>query len=161
MSSMEDMFNNTEANDGNNSTSKREMDRISDGTYNAEVTDFSVFSTDRGDYYVSWWFRVSGGAADGAELQSFSSVSPRSIGFIKKSVKRVTGAYPTWADMFDGDSGRTGPVRYKLVGKPIQVTQKTNNRNGKDYINVYVDKLLESAASVAPSQEDVDVDDLF
>ena len=161
MSAMEDMFNNTQVEE-NETNGKREMDRISDGTYNAEVTDFSVFSTEKGDYYVSWWFRVSGGAADGAELQSFSSVSPRSIGFIKKSVRRITGAYPDWSDMFDSDSGRTGPVRYELVGKPVQVTQKTNNRNGKDYVNVYVDKLLESRpAPTPPIDEDVDVDDLF
>ena len=182
MPSVEDMFDRIEVEETSNGTGeKREMDRVSDGTYKAVVTDFSVFSTEGGDFYVSWWFEVTDGAASGAQLQSFSSVSPHSVKFIKRSVQRITGKFPSWGQMFDAESGRTGVLRNELVGKHIQITQKTNNKSGKDYVNVYVDKLLKMNGSAppqtakaklpdaptpgtgtqSPDEDDVDVDDLF
>ena len=151
MSSVKDMFDSIEVDESETSSEKREMDRVSDGTYKAVVTDFSVFNTEAGDYYVSWWFEVIDGAASGAQLQSFSGVSPHSVKFIKRSVQRITGKYPAWGDMFDAEAGRTGILRNEVVGKTIQITQKTNNKSGKDYVNVYVDKLLKSSNGVAPT----------
>jgi len=183
MGTVEDMFDSIDVDDDESGDGQREMDRVPDGTYKTKVTDFSVFNTEKGDYYVSWWFEVTDGAASGAQLQSFSSVTPTSVKFIKRSVQRVTGKYPGWGEMFDNDVGRTGVLRNEIVGQEVQVTQKTNSKNGKDYVNIYVDKRLKSngAGAAAPVQEaaklpdkpsagsgtevvdqdDVDVDDLF
>ena len=159
MASVKDMFDEVQVND--EEPSRREMDRIPDGTYKALITDFSVFSTAEGDFYVSWWFEIDEGAASGAQLQSFSSVGPRSVAFIKRGVQRVTGSFPSWQEMFDEEAGRTGPVRGQVMNRRVQVTQKTNTNNGKDYVNVYIDKLIGKAKPRPAAQDDVDVDDLF
>ena len=161
--SIGDLFDRTEVGEKKQEQGRREMDKVPDGTYNAEVIDFAVFSDAKDDYYVTWWFRVSDGAAQGAQLQSFSSVSDRSITFIKKSVKAVTGSFPTWGEMYDSDSGRTGRIRFDLVGAHVQVTQKTVSKGSKDYVNVYVDKRIDtpSVQPVSSVEDEVDVDDLF
>tara|TARA_R100000306_G_C4374495_1_gene141346 strand:+ start:26 stop:568 length:543 start_codon:yes stop_codon:yes gene_type:complete len=180
MSSVEDMFDSIEVEETSAGEGQREMDRVPDGTYHTKVTDFSVFNTEKGDYFVSWWFEIVDGVANGAQLQSFSSVSPSSVKFIKRSVQRVTGKYPEWSAMFNEETGRTGSLRSEIVGKDVQVTQKTNSKNGKDYVNVYVDKLLKTNGAAPPAppaklpeaptdgagtkaadEDEVDVDDLF
>ena len=169
MATVKDMFDSVDVDSGGEEeSSRRVMDRVQDGTYKAVVSDFSVFNTATGDFFVSWWFEVTDGAASGAQLQSFSGVSPFSVKFIKRSVQRVTGSYPEWSDMFNEETGRTNEItRGLIVGSPVQLTQKTNSKNGKDYVNVYIDKRLNGSPSkaVEPSTEesgdDVDVDDLF
>ena len=168
MPSVEDVFNNTEV-DETKESDRKVMDSVADGAYRAAVTDFSVFSTDTGDFFVSWWFRITEGVAEGAELQSFSGVNPSSVGFIKRSVKRVTGSLPQWGDMFDPDTGRTGAVRAQVLGCEVQITQKTKLVKGKKYVNVYVDKVIngsslpdEPTGGGAPDPDsEVNVDDLF
>jgi hypothetical protein len=163
---IQDLFDDTEVEE-TSSEGRREMDRVPDGSYKAVVTDFSVFNTESGDYYVSWWFEVTQGPASGSQLQSFSSVGPNSIKFIKRSVKTVIGKFPSWNEMFDEGTGRTGAVRNKVVGADVQITQKTNNSKGKDYVNVYIDKTISAqpkAKKPAPVQDiedEIDVDDLF
>lgn len=171
MGSIKDMFDSVDA-DEDSGGSRRDMDHIKDGTYKASVTDFSVFSDEKGDFYVSWWFEVTDGAAAGAQLQSFSSVGPYSVKFIKRSISRVIGKTPSWEELYDEESGRTGVVRGLVVGREVQITQKTKNSKGKDYVNVYVDKVINSAPAkeAAPAEpeaeskeddDEVDVDDLF
>jgi hypothetical protein len=165
---IEDMFNNTpvDGESGDSKTARREMSRIPDGTYKTNVDDFSVFRTDKGDHYISWWFEVMDGDASGASLQRFSSITPRTIGIIKRSVKAVTGRVPEWNDLFNSETGRTGPIASDIVGKSVQVTQKTRSNNDKTYVNVYVDKRIApiNGAPAEPevkAEEDVNVDDLF
>ena len=175
MGSIKDMFDSVDANEDSGG-GRREMDHVKDGTYKAAVTDFSVFSDEKGDFYVSWWFEVTGGAAAGSQLQSFSSVSPYSVKFIKRSISRVIGKIPEWDELYNEEAGRTGVVRGLVVGREVQITQKTKNNKGKDYVNVYVDKVINGAPAkkaVAPEPEpepkpesketadEVDVDDLF
>ena len=182
MPNVGDMFDSIEAKDtgsnegGKEERKRREMDRVKDGTYVATVDDFSVFSTEGGDFYVSWWFVVSEGLANGAELQSFSSVNPGSVKFIKRTVQRITGRFPEWSDLFNTETGRTGSLRDDVLGKSVQITQKTKNKNGKNYVNVYVDKLLKPESATPPAalpsepspgsgtespDDPVDMDDLF
>ena len=168
--SIKNLFDDTEVSDESSSTfKKKEMDRIKDGTYKAVVTEFSVFEK-QGDYYVTWWFEVTDGLAAGANLQSFSSVTDRSVRFIKRSVARVIGSMPTWEMMYDEESRRTGEVRSSIEGHHVQITQKTNESNGKKFVNVYVDKSLGGAKKAHPvpaappaaaEDDEVDVDDLF
>jgi hypothetical protein len=65
--------------------------------------------------------------------------------------------------MYDSDSGRTGRIRFDLVGAHVQVTQKTVSKGSKDYVNVYVDKRIDtpSVQPVSSVEDEVDVDDLF
>ena len=116
------------------------------------------------------WFEVTDGLAAGANLQSFSSVTDRSVRFIKRSVARVIGSMPTWEMMYDEEARRTGEVRSSIEGRHVQITQKTNESNGKKFVNVYVDKSLGGAKKAHPVPEappavaeddEVDVDDLF
>jgi len=168
--SIKNLFDDTEVNDESSTPfKKKEMDRIKDGTYKAVVTEFSVFEK-QGDYYVTWWFEVTDGLAAGANLQSFSSVTDRSVRFIKRSVARVIGSMPTWEMMYDEEARRTGEVRSSIEGRHVQITQKTNESNGKKFVNVYVDKSLGGAKKAHPVPEappavaeddEVDVDDLF
>jgi hypothetical protein len=175
MMSIKDLFDSAVDDDEGSKPPKREMDRIKDGTYKAVVTDFSVFEKG-GDFYVSWWFEVTDGLAAGAALQSFSGVTPKSVSFIKRSVARVIGSLPSWDDMYDEELGRTGHLQSSIVGRGVQITQKTNNVKGKDYVNVYVDKVINGASREAPNDgagsepqeaestrddDEVDVDDLF
>ena len=168
--SIKNLFDDTEVNDESSTPfKKKEMDRIKDGTYKAVVTEFSVFEK-QGDYYVTWWFEVTDGLAAGANLQSFSSVTDRSVRFIKRSVARVIGSMPTWEMMYDEEARRTGEVRSSIEGRHVQITQKTNESNGKKFVNVYVDMSLGGAKKAHPVPEappavaeddEVDVDDLF
>ena len=168
--SIKNLFDDTEVNDESSTPfKKKEMDRIKDGTYKAVVTEFSVFEK-QGDYYVTWWFEVTDGLAAGANLQSFSSVTDRSVRFIKRSVARVIGSMPTWEMMYDEEARRTGEVPSSIEGRHVQITQKTNESNGKKFVNVYVDKSLGGAKKAHPVPEappavaeddEVDVDDLF
>ena len=120
MATVKDMFDSVDVDSGGEEeSSRRVMDRVQDGTYKAVVSDFSVFNTATGDFFVSWWFEVTDGAASGAQLQSFSGVSPFSVKFIKRSVQRVTGSYPEWSDMFNEETGRTNEItRGLIVGSP-------------------------------------------
>lgn len=180
MPSVKDMFDSIEVEETEDGPERKHMDKIPDGVYATNITDFSVFSTEEGDFYVSWWFEVTDGVAAGAQLQSFSTVSPASVKFIKRGVQRVTGKFPAWTDLFNSETSRTGSIRAEIVGKSVQVTQKTKNSNGKDYVNVYIDKLLRSNGAAVPQaaaklpdapspgsgtqavdEDDVDVDDLF
>ena len=156
---IEKLFNSTPAEEPSNTDSKtrREMSRIPDGTYSAVVDDFSVFSSAEGDFYVSWWFKITDGAARGESLQRFSMVGERTVGFIKKDVRTVTGEIPEWDNLFDEEEGRTGSVRASVLGKGVVVTQKTAHKGNKEYVNVYIDRLNED--SVAAAQDD-EVDEI-
>jgi hypothetical protein len=169
MVDIKDMFDSAEVDEEPSETKRRgkdDMDKIPDGSYRATVTDFSVFE-DKGTHFVSWWFEVNSGVAAGAQLQNFSSVNPDTVQFIKRAVGRVIGRVPEWTELFDADTGRTGRAKFDIVNKDVQVTQKTVNKKGKTYVNVYVDRLLsvqdkpEPETEAADSSEEVDVDDLF
>jgi len=166
MADIEDIFDETEMDDGDQEVKRRgkdDADKVPDGAYNAKIVEFSVFAKelDNGDrdYFTVFWFEVTGGAASGAQLQSFSAVGPNSIKFIKKAIKTVTGRIPKWSDMYDKDTGRTGKVLFDLVGKHVQVTQKTKGK----YANLYIDKVIHFDEPVQPVDNDEDggVDDLF
>lgn len=167
MVDIQDLFDNTEVDEKPAETKRRgkdDMDKVPDGTYRATVTDFSVFEKD-GTHFVSWWFEVTSGVAAGAQLQNFSSVNPSTVQFIKRAVGRVIGHVPEWTDLFDADLGRTGAAKFDIVNKDVQITQKTVTKNGKTYVNVYVDKRLSENGASAPEadepSEEVDANDLF
>jgi len=158
-----DMFNS--AGSDNQETRKsddRKMDTVPDGQYNAEVTDFSVFVSKKGDYYVSWWFEVLSGAHRGAQLQRFTGLGPKTFHFVKSAVKTVTGKIPEWTDLYA--DGRTGPAYGSIVGKTVQVSQKSRQNGDKTYVNIYVDRVIEDESVPTPPAEafdEADVDDLF
>jgi len=153
--SIEKLFNSTPAEETSTTESRtrREMSRVPDGTYSAVIDDFSVFSSADGDYYVSWWFKISDGAARGESLQRFSMVGERTVGFIKKDIRTVTGAIPEWSNLFDEEEGFTGAVRSDVLGKSVSITQKTAQKGNKEYVNVYIDRLLETP-DVADDEDD-------
>tara|TARA_R100000808_G_scaffold23460_1_gene52088 strand:+ start:2517 stop:2993 length:477 start_codon:yes stop_codon:yes gene_type:complete len=156
---IKDLFDNTPAAETNgNGATKKEMDTVPDGVYQAEVTDFSVFASRAGDYYVRWWFEVTTGPASGAQLRRFTSVTDRSVGVIKSTVKKVAGDVPKWSDLFE--DGRTGRIYDDIVGKNVEIVQRTNKKNNKSYINIYVNKLIDPPANNEAGEE-VDVNDLF
>ena len=146
----------------NTSTEERKMDTVPDGSYKAEITDFSVFVSKKGDYYVSWWFEVLDGAKKGAQLQRFTGLGPKTFNFVKGTVKTVTGTVPQWSDLFA--DGRTGPIRNGIVGRVVQVSQKSRQSGDRTFVNIYVDKVLNSDAIPEPPAsafDEADVDDLF
>jgi len=157
------MFDNASTEKSNNSnSSERVMDTVPDGSYATEVTDFSVFVSKRGDYYVKWWFEVLDGPHRGANLQRFTGLGPRTFHLVKGTVKTVTGSVPQWSDLFA--DGRTGPIRNGIVGAQVQITQKSSKKGDRTYVNIYVDKILSKEAIPEPPSEafdDADVDDLF
>jgi len=156
---IEKLFNSTPAEDPGNSETrqKREMSRIPDGTYQAVVDDFSVFSSKEGDYYVSWWFNLTNGAAKGEQLQRFSMVGPATVGYIKKDVRTVTGEIPEWGDLFNEDTGYTGNVRSGVLGKPVVITQKTARKGNREFINVYIDRLGETSEEVVQDDDEDEI----
>ena len=157
---IKDIFENTPAAEEGNNNNDRKMDTVPDGTYQAEITDFSVFTSRAGDYYISWWFEVTTGSAAGAQLRRWTSVTDRSVGVIKSTVKKVTGDVPKWSDLFD--DGRTGRVYDDIVGKYVEIAQRTNKRGDKSYVNIYINKLTAAPTNgAAKDQDEVNVDDLF
>ena len=157
---IKDIFDNTPAAEEGNNNNDRKMDTVPDGTYQAEITDFSVFTSRAGDYYISWWFEVTTGYAAGAQLRRWTSVTDRSVGVIKSTVKKVTGDVPKWSDLFD--DGRTGRVYDDIVGKYVEIAQRTNKRGDKSYVNIYINKLTAAPTNeAAKDQDEVNVDDLF
>ena len=48
--SIGDLFDRTEVGEKKQEQGRREMDKVPDGTYNAEVIDFAVFSDAKDDY---------------------------------------------------------------------------------------------------------------
>lgn len=157
---IKDLFDNTPAAEEGSNSNDRKMDTVPDGTYQAEITDFSVFTSRAGDYYISWWFEVTTGSAAGAQLRRWTSVTDRSVGVIKATVKKVTGSVPQWSDLFD--DGHTGRVKGSIVGKHVEIAQRTNQKGEKTYINIYINKLTAAPTSGSTDdQEEVDVNDLF
>ena len=156
---IEKLFNTTPAEEPSNSESRprREMSRVPDGTYSAVVDDFSVFSSADGDYFVSWWFKISNGAARGESLQRFSMIGERTVGFIKKDVRTVTGEIPEWDNLFDEEEGRTGDVRAAVLGAPVVITQKTAQKGNKEYINVYIDRLIDDDPEVDGNDDEDEI----
>lgn len=158
------MFDSTpvEEKPANGKSDDRQMDTVPDGKYSGEVTDFSVFVSKKGDYYVSWWFEVVDGAHRGAQLQRFTGLNPKTFHFVKSTVRTVTGKVPEWTDLFA--DGRTGPIRGKIVGKMVQLSQKSRLYEGKTFVNIYVDKVLQDEPVPNPPAEafdEAEVDDLF
>ena len=156
------MFDSASTEQSTSNTSERVMDTIPDGSYSTEVTDFSVFVSKRGDYYVKWWFEVTDGPHRGANLQRFTGLGPRTFHLVKNTVKTVVGSVPQWSDLFA--DGRTGPIRNGIVGSNVQISQKSSTKGDRTYVNIYVDKLLSKEAVPNPPAEafdEADVDDLF
>ena len=158
------MFDNADSGQGqsNGKSDDRKMDTVPDGSYSAEVTDFSVFVSKKGDYFVSWWFEVAEGPHRGAQLQRFTGLNPKPFSFVKSTVKTVTGKVPEWNVLFA--DGRTGPIRNGIVGRVVRITQKSKPVGDKTYVNIYVDKVLNSDAIPEPPAEafdEAEVDDLF
>lgn len=139
------MFDAASSDKKSSSNTERKMDTVPDGAYDAEVTEFSVFVSNAGDYYVKWWFEVDVGPYKGAQLQRFTGLSPKTFGFVKETIRKVTGSVPEWGSMFA--DGRTGPIRRDIVGQRVQVSQKTSKRGDRSYVNIYVDKVLVDAAA--------------
>tara|TARA_Y100001970_G_scaffold86877_2_gene109638 strand:+ start:2092 stop:2610 length:519 start_codon:yes stop_codon:yes gene_type:complete len=168
---IEDIFNNIsppEEADGGSRKKRRkdDADKIPDGVYQAKIVEFSTFHKDddygNRDYFTVMWFQVTTGPAAGAEVQSFSSVGPKSVPFIKRAIKKVTGKEPSWSDLYDKEMGSTGSIQFKLVGKHVEIQQKTNGK----YANIYINKVIDSSGeqgSASPANDDSDrnVDDLF
>jgi hypothetical protein len=158
------LFDSAKAGDtqANGKADDRKMDNVPDGQYSVEITDFSVFVSKKGDYYVSWWFEVVDGPHRGAQLQRFTGLGPKTFSFVKSTVKVVTGKVPEWTDLFA--DGRTGPVRGKIVGNVVQISQKSRDYKGKVYTNIYVDRVLNTDPTPEPPADafdEADVDDLF
>jgi len=158
------MFNSAPAKQEQSSgkSDDRKMDTVPDGSYSAEVTDFSVFVSKKGDYYVSWWFEVADGPHRGSQLQRFTGLGPKTFSFVKSTVKTVTGKVPEWGDLFV--DGRTGPIRNGIIGRVVQLTQKSKQNGERTYVNIYVDKVLNSDAIPEPPADafdEAEVDDLF
>ena len=160
MADIGNMFNDAPSTQSTSSSDERKMDTVPDGSYGVDITDFSVFVSKKGDYYVSWWFEVIEGPHRGAQLQRFTGLGPRTFGFVKSTIKTVTGRVPGWTDMFV--DGRTGPVRGGVVGKLVQITQKSRDHQGKTFVNIYVDRVLEPEPQPpAEAFDEADADDLF
>lgn len=164
MTDIGNMFNDAPSTQSTSSSEERKMDTVPDDSYNVEVTDFSVFVSKKGDYYVSWWFEVMSGPHSGAQLQRFTSVGPRTFSFIKSTVKTAIGRVPEWDDLFV--DGRTGPIRNEIIGRAVQITQKSRDYQGKVFVNIYVDKVIKNPSNPAPAPpaeafDEADVDDLF
>jgi hypothetical protein len=164
MADIEDIFNETVVEENNETgASKRrgkdDADNVPDGTYAAKIVEYSVFAKELPngdkDYFTVMWFQVTSGPASGAELQSFSSVGPNSIRFIKRAIKTVTGSDPSWSDLYDKETGRTGRIQFDLIGKHVEITQKTKGK----YSNIYIDKLIRGEDP--EPMDDRNVDDLF
>jgi hypothetical protein len=158
------MFDNAPAREEqtNGKSDDRKMDTVPDGQYTTEITDFSVFVSKKGDYYVSWWFEVLDGPHRGAQLQRFTGLGPKTFHFVKSTVKVVAGKVPQWTDLFV--DGRTGPIQGKIVGKTVQVSQKSRQVGDRFFVNIYVDKVLQSEPVPEPPAEafdEAEVDDLF
>jgi hypothetical protein len=158
------LFDNAPAREeqANGKSDDRKMDTVPDGKYNGEVTDFSVFVSKKGDYYVSWWFEVVDGPHRGAQLQRFTGLGPKTFSFVKSTVKVVSGKVPEWTDLFA--DGRTGPIQNQIVGKVVQLSQKSRQVGDRLFVNIYVDKVLQSDPVPEPPAEafdEADADDLF
>jgi hypothetical protein len=165
MADIGSMFDSAPSNsEGGSKTDERKMDVVPDGSYDVEVTDFSVFVSKKGDTFISWWFEVMSGQYSGAQLQRFTGVGPKTFSFIKTTVKTVTGSIPEWGAMFV--DGRTGPIRNEIIGKAVQITQKSRDYQGKAYVNIYVDKVINNPSNPSPESpaeafDEADVDNLF
>jgi hypothetical protein len=122
-------------------------DSIPDGTYLAEVEDFSAFLSKAGEWYVSWWLRVAEGVQTGKHVQRFTNLNERTAGRVKADLELVTGRIPGWdGDLVDEERGLTGPVRLECIGAKVEIRQRSRRVEGTVFVDVYINKLLEPAS---------------
>lgn len=139
------MWNDTPAAGG--SPAERVMSEVPDGQYDGTIQDFSCFRAKSGDWYVSWWVAVDGGLFDGALLQRFLSMNERTVGFVKQDMRLVTGRIPLWTDLGNDETGQTGPIKGEVIGARVRVRQKSRHYQGKRFVDIYLNELLEASQS--------------
>jgi hypothetical protein len=126
---------------------ERVMSEVPDGQYEGTVQDFSCFRSKAGDWFVSWWVAVDQGLFAGALLQRFLSMNERTVGFVKQDLKLVSGRIPSWPELGNDETGQTGPVRGEVLGARVRVRQKSRQYQGKRFVDVYLNELLEPPQS--------------
>ena len=123
----------------------REMDEVPDGTYDADVVDWSFFRGKGGEWFVSWWFSILAGVYAGSMLQRFTTVEG-GISFIKADLRVVLGDVPGWHDLVDDQNGRCRPeVRERIVGATVTIRQRTRKKGSDVFVDVFINRLVEAA----------------
>ena len=147
MSGIDHEWDQTEVNE--EGRAQRVADKIADGSYDAEVVDVSMFESAGGDRYCAWWFRVSGGVCDGAEVQRFGGVNSQTIQWHKQDFLRVLGRSPAAADVYDEERNQMpAATKAECMGVRVRITKRTRTVKGKTYEDVYIDHRLGGTARV-------------
>lgn len=146
-----DIWNDTPAAGG--TPAERVMSEVPDGQYEGTVQDFSCFRSKAGDWYVSWWVAVDSGLFAGALLQRFLSMNERTVGFVKQDLKLVVGRIPSWPELGNDETGQTGPIRGAVLGARVRVRQKSRQYQGKKFVDIYLNELLEPPQSPQEAPE--------
>jgi len=134
----------------------RVMDDVPDGTYTADVSDFSIFTGKGGDWFVSWWFRVTGGQFDGCEVQRFNKVAG-GMSYIKADLRVALGEVPRWPDLVVESEGRTrAEIRQRIVGASVTIRQRTRHKGDDVYVDIFLNRLLEAPPVTATADDDDD-----
>lgn len=157
-----DRFN--DADDSDDDFQERVADVIPDGEYPAIVVDFSVFTGKADDtVYVSWWFEVATGTCAGAEVQRFSNLdSPQGPKFVRKDLRRVTGRSVSYDDLYNEETGKTGPIKVEVLGARVLIKHRTKTVGPNTYRDVWIQSLLappDSSSQGSQSPQDEPEDD--
>lgn len=145
MSRARDEFNNAPADGG-----RRESDVIQDGTYNFRVVALFVNQKDE-THYGKAGLEVVDGLARGKYIENFDAIEGYGAQWFRKFLTIASGRssdnLPKWADVWDEDSGRTGPIRKEVLGAVVECRVETKRGRDRDFVNIYVNRLVKPAGS--------------
>lgn len=125
---------------------RREVDHVADGNYNLRVAELSIFEKD-GTHYYKVGFEVADGLLRGKYVEAFSSVTDRAQWLrtcLTIAANREADNLPRWAELYDDEAGRTGTIRKEVVGAIVEAKIETKHGKTKDFLNIYVNKLLKA-----------------
>jgi len=151
-------FNNAPATGG----ARRETDTVPDGQYDLKVVAFFV-NEKNGVYYGKAGLEVATGLLRGKFIEVFDALEGRGAQwfrtFLTIAAARSADRLPTWDDIFDAETGRTGPIRREVLGAVVACKVATNRGRTKDFVNVFVNTLVTPNGQQQSNLDDLAGDD--
>jgi hypothetical protein len=133
---------------------------VEDGKYTAVIENFRCWESEASELWVKWFFTITDGPYAGRLLVRLAAPLGRrdetkekrlqKVERTKKDFLKVLGTVPAvMGEVFNPETGTTGPVVASLIGLHVNVTKQTNGK----YINVYIEELVEVPTVQAPTPE--------
>lgn len=123
---------------------------LPDGKYRAQVTTAELSDSSSGDLKIKWVYTIEDGDHAGSEVTSFDNLgTEKNLGFLKSKLARF-GYDPDSVDLAE----ELESILKEIVEGNAVVSIQVKSQTDSDFVNVYVNKLLDMAEPAAEEEEE-------